>query len=516
VSGGRLRLAAAAGAFLLWSAGFIAQTSFVALDGHRHFCLFDDAMISLRYGWNLAHGHGLVWNPGGERVEGITNLLTTFTMALWSLLGDKDLAVLSSQIFGVACMLGTAAAAVGIAREVSRSEALRIGPVAASAGVLAYYPLAYWSLMGMETGLVAVLLSTATWLVLVRDGDARSSLALAVVLFLAWLARPDTVPAIATLLVYRGVRLREAAGSVRAAVREAALVAAACAGVSVARWSYYGAWVPNTYVLKMAGFPLAWRLRNGLAFLAPYWPSVLLPMVLAALAAIRLRSRRVQLLGGLFVVGLLAQIYVGGDAWPLWRMTAPYFPMLWVATLAGLAGLFARRERLLPLALTVILMLANRGFWSQWILCERPFDVEGNRVMVNIALLLSEVTTPDATLGVVRAGAVVYFSERPGIDFLGKSDRHVAALPGDLVGDPEHGRPSLPGHNKYDLRYSIEQLQPTYVSVAIWGRQDLRDFVRAHYAVVTSHGVPLVLRDGDPRVRWERVTRVSSPPAPSS
>jgi hypothetical protein len=60
-------------AFVIWSAGFIYRSSFMALDGARYFSLFDDAMISMRYAWNLSHGNGLVWNAG-ERVQGYTNL----------------------------------------------------------------------------------------------------------------------------------------------------------------------------------------------------------------------------------------------------------------------------------------------------------------------------------------------------------------------------------------------------------------------------------------------------------
>src|SRR5437870_1391035 len=51
----------------------IWRQSFLAIDGARYFNFADDGLITLRYGWNLAHGNGLVWNPG-ERVEGITNL----------------------------------------------------------------------------------------------------------------------------------------------------------------------------------------------------------------------------------------------------------------------------------------------------------------------------------------------------------------------------------------------------------------------------------------------------------
>src|SRR5512145_3515033 len=66
--------------FLYYAWKYIGATSFI-IDGTRYYVLFDDAMISMRYAYNLAHGNGLVWNPG-ERVEGITNPLWTGIMAL--------------------------------------------------------------------------------------------------------------------------------------------------------------------------------------------------------------------------------------------------------------------------------------------------------------------------------------------------------------------------------------------------------------------------------------------------
>lgn len=41
----------------------------------------EDAFISFRYAQNLLAGDGLVFNPGGQRVEGITNLLWTLSVA---------------------------------------------------------------------------------------------------------------------------------------------------------------------------------------------------------------------------------------------------------------------------------------------------------------------------------------------------------------------------------------------------------------------------------------------------
>src|SRR5436305_1204757 len=66
--------------FVVYAGLFIYRTSFV-VRGERYFSLFDDAMISMRYARNLAHGYGLVWNPGGERVEGFTNPLWVVYMA---------------------------------------------------------------------------------------------------------------------------------------------------------------------------------------------------------------------------------------------------------------------------------------------------------------------------------------------------------------------------------------------------------------------------------------------------
>ncbi len=73
------------GAYAVYAAIFIWESTFV-FEGTRYFTLFDDAMISMTYARNLAHGAGLVWNAGGERVEGITNLLWVIYMSFFHLL----------------------------------------------------------------------------------------------------------------------------------------------------------------------------------------------------------------------------------------------------------------------------------------------------------------------------------------------------------------------------------------------------------------------------------------------
>ncbi len=59
---------------------YIASTSFV-VENQRYFTLWDDAMISMQYARNLWEGNGLVWNAGGDPVQGFTNLGVTLAMA---------------------------------------------------------------------------------------------------------------------------------------------------------------------------------------------------------------------------------------------------------------------------------------------------------------------------------------------------------------------------------------------------------------------------------------------------
>src|SRR5215207_5947157 len=104
--GGREHLVAMgviAACFVAWASAFIYKSSFT-IDGKRYFCLFDDAMISMRYARNLAEGHGLVWNSG-EYVEGYTNPLMTLLMSLSNLLFKDVGAVLSVQVAGAGFVL---------------------------------------------------------------------------------------------------------------------------------------------------------------------------------------------------------------------------------------------------------------------------------------------------------------------------------------------------------------------------------------------------------------------------
>jgi arabinofuranosyltransferase len=507
--------------FLAWSGRFLAHASMRAIDGRRYFALFDDALISMRYAWNLSHGHGLVWNPG-ERVEGYSNLLTTLVMALATALFDRRLAALAIQALGVATVLLAAGLARGLARLATANDpetVRRALPPIAFAATLSIYPLAYWSFMGMETGLMTVLLLAALVAVerWAKGGDRGALIAIPLACGLASLGRPDGILFAALVLPAFAHAALGRVDPARARALTLGLVALTLvfpAAQLAFRLAYYGAALPNTYVLKLEGFPLGVRVANGIAFLAPLLPQIGV-LTLVTLVALVRRPDRAGAVAPAALVALAAyQIAVGGDPWRYWRIVTPALPL---ALIMGARAALRTCEaaRALPRPAGVVLATVATAAMTLWLDAaflpemtgaRRAYQYEANRDHVNAALALDSLTTPTARVGVFWAGGIPYYTMRPAADFLGKTDPHVARLAPDLSGAISwNGMSTIPGHNKYDLEWSIRHNQPDYVEGFAWGRQDLSRWAEQHYDSVTFHGVGLRLLRGSKAVRWERI-----------
>ena len=536
----RLIVPAVAIAFLLWAAVFIWRTSIVAIDGRRYFSLFDDAMISMRYAWNSAHGAGPVWNPG-ERVEGYTNPLMVLVMTAFCFLPDNRVAVVAVQFFGVFTVLATAwvtAILSGLLSDGPGLPAPRRIPWLVFAGVLAYYPLVFFSLMGMETGLAALLLATAACLAVMADrtGRLRYFVLLGVANGLMFLARPDTAIFAAVILLHGFIQARSSGRwrreSLQGSLIALAVFLAVAIGSRLLAYAYYGSLMPNTYLLKLDGVPLPVRLANGFAFIGHYISQTFPLLALCCAGMVIDTGRERWLLGLVPIFAVAYQVWVGGDPWPYWRIMASAYPLLLVTAVRTAEALartawhssgeraFSRKHPRLasvPLVVAAVILVAlgnaNRSFVREIIGIAEPYSVGDNRNNVNIAVAIREITTDDATIGVFWAGAIPYYSGRRAIDFLGKNDSYIASLPPDLSGAVSWaGISSMPGHNKYDLQYSIGLLQPTYVQGLRWGLQDLTAWGESgRYIPVTYKGVFLLLWNGSRQVRWENLGTASIP-----
>ncbi len=517
--------------FSLYSLIFIERTSFITFDGSRYFCLFDDAMISLRYGWNLAHGLGAVWNPG-ERVEGYTNPLMVLLMALVSLLFDKHLTVLVIQLLGIIVLLAIAYVMTLMVEElpldftVPQRDLLKLMAVL---GTLAYYPLVFWSLMGMETGLLCLTLAGSILLAFryARLGRRRDSNLAAFLLGLSYLSRPDSALVAGLVLAFLGYAIIRQTLPLNDKIIHIVITGGVYTSIIglhlLFRWLYYGELTPNTYTLKIGGMPLGERLRNGFGFIGLFvlesWPV----MILAGLSIFMFRSLQILLLVAIFF-GLIAyQVYTGGDPWIYWRILSPGMPLMWLVSSCVLLKLAAKLIQAKPdkvaehhkerwelglafAGLIVVLLYSNLRFLPEISGREPVFSVAGNQINTRIGLALADITRPQATLGVITAGSIIYYADRYAFDFLGKMDKKIANLPPDLSGSVGwNGMNSVPGHNKYDLNYSIGEKKPDFVEIFQWGRQNLGELEQKYYVKVFYAGVELEVRRDSAFILWNKL-----------
>ena len=499
-----------------WALAFIYRSSYVAMDGRLYFNLFDDAMISMRYAWNFSHGRGLVWNAGdAQRVEGYTNLLMTLMMSIATFLFEKRYAVLAVQLTGIIFTLGSAFFSFQIFQTIDskKSNSLKYFFLIA---VLLYYPLNYWSLMGMETGMLAFLLGAGILCSLkyVETLNQKHLWRMSASFGLAFLTRNDSLLFAVLAFLYVLQTLNKGRRHSYLFFAAGILYASFVLGQSSFRYFYYGEIVPNTYTLKLTGMPLLERLRNGWGFIKPFFKETSF-VLLFALAGLGLKFSLQKLyLFGFFLISVLYQIYVGGDPWNYWRIMAPTMPFLFILFFEGCAEALRFIPKLttgrasygIIFALTLLgLYLMDSRFLRQMSLVDLPYDNGAARKHVNIAIAINELTDEDAAIGVFWAGTIPYYADRPAIDFLGKSDRYIANLPPDLSGQMSWlGMNSVPGHNKYDLNYSIKKLLPTYVQEFEVGSQNLNDWGAEHYVNVKYMGIRLYLLKDSPHVDWAK------------
>jgi hypothetical protein len=279
------------------------------------------------------------------------------------------------------------------------------------------------------------------------------------------------------------------------------------------RYFYYGDIVPNTYTLKLVGMAMNERLRNGWGFILLFLKETGF-ILLAVIVGLTLKfSWKKLYLFGFFLISVMYQIYVGGDAWNYWRIMTPSMPLLFLLFAFAcfeIANRFPQTRRMSYLwaaALSVIgLCFADARFVKEFLLIDLPYQNNYAQAHVEEAIALNDLTDENATIGVFWGGTLPYYLDRKAIDFLGKSDRYIASLPPDVSGQSAgFGMNSMPGHNKYDLTYSIQTLLPTYVQEFDWGTQKLSTWAEDYYVRVKYNDAKLYLLKDSPHVRWDRV-----------
>lgn len=465
--------------------------------------LCDDAFISFRYAANLAHGHGLTYNPG-ERVEGYSNFLWTLFASVVVRLGGRPELVMPV----VSALLAILTVAIVMAW-VHRRQG---NPAYAGLLLAANTGFAAWGTSGLETALFTFLV-TAGCLAVASGLDARSTrpprlLLGAWLLSLASLTRPDglLVSACAgAFMLLQAVRRRLPWASWWS---WAALWTACVAPHLVWRHAYYGRWLPNSYAIKG---PALGSFVDGAAYLAGAFVHVHLALLALPIAiGIVLRTcrglapREAILLAWVVVPFLLYVCSTGGDWMPLYRFTVPMLPLVAVASGATLEAIAARlgqragRTAAAACALALFIpyvalnaagSLHEQEVWDRGEVTSVGASRLNVENMERIGGLLAQVCLPTDTLATSAAGIVPYRSGLYNVDLLGLNAPDLSQFRRRATHRPGH-RFLLAADRLHALRPQIlladpvVRPTPAHIGLSLDLEPPWRDRILADYTLV--------------------------------
>ena len=420
----------------LWiPATAIAALAFIrwGLPGATYEAGPDDAFITYRYAWNIAHDHGFVFNPGDPPVQGTSTPAYTLLLTVGTFITGADIPSLSVLIGGLASA-GCAALLVLLGSQLGYKSA-----GIAAALIFATSPFTSAYLRGMETPLYILLILGAFSATL----RGHQTLALTVAA-LAVLVRLDGLAVFAVALGYFGLSRRLA---------WAALVPAA--GLLGAWFTFatleFGSPVPASGLAKIAheatisgsfsliSRPFIYLLMPPVA-VSVYMALVAVLAVLALSPVVLIASRKSS--GALLAIWCV--LYVAGFvglglpsfSWYYAPIAIVFNLLVWGFleglrrfpghVVLGAASGMALLSLFLPLS-TSESLVSPPAYWAagQW---------------------LKEHAEPEATVAAYEVGMIGYVTNLKVIDLLGLTEPAARA----------HVR-------KGDYAWAIRDLNPTYI-----------------------------------------------------
>ncbi len=308
----------------------------------------DDAAITRSYSENIAHGHGFVYNIGGERVEGATSFLWTILVAIPYLFdGDVEYPILavttSLTIAAVFLALRLTARAVNDAPPIVAALAMIIAMV----GLPGFFIWSVWSMMeiGLWTVLCLLLLDQLSQLTEATDTPPRWNIAVFCAAIGLPLARPEGV-AVAVGLLVLAMFLRPRA--FRPLLVAILLSVASFAALIFGRMTYFGYPFPNTYYAKVSADRMQ-SISEGTKYLIdfvityPFAEVLLVGWIILLGFSLRrglkdmAPSYCTRILCAAFVFGILmSYVLLGGDHFAYWRF---YQPMMLIFALPAVIAL---------------------------------------------------------------------------------------------------------------------------------------------------------------------------------
>jgi arabinofuranosyltransferase len=403
----------------------------------------DDTYIHLRIARNWAAGAGPVFNAG-ERVEASSSPAWLALLTIGFRLGIPALALLTA--LEVLCAAWTGAATAWLAERCAGRSAAWIAPVLV--GVLPSFGV--WIGTGMETIMAAAVLATALAMAL-EARTPRGALGAGLLGALLVLVRQEAIVVVPVLgwLATRRTDPKERALSVGMFVFGSA---GPLAALLLARHAYFNAWVPNTYVAKVAGETVADRLL-GVVYVAKFVAIQIGLFALAAYALVR-PSERLRQVAVVLLVYLAAVMWTGGDHFYYSRLAVPTLPLLATLAAAGVVGMQGRWRMAAVAAIAVQIPWALFGTRNL-----AYAKVALTHTEYSAAIGASLAPLPEGTVATISIGGIGYASGRPILDLVGLADPVIARSP-RIPGAKR-------GHNHGNVEYVLGR-RPAFVIPIVW------------------------------------------------
>jgi hypothetical protein len=419
----------------------------------------DDAYITYRYAANINEGHGPVFNPGTEPVEG-------FSSPLWLLLlstGALILGIPSLPALGMGLGLTSFILCYGAIFYSPRKKRMAYnGGVIAEisdllpALLLTVFPAAvFYAVTGMES-----MLFLAALLFFFKAASRDIPLKWGLIAgFLACWIRPEGIwflPAMAFLLLGRGEpgKIRE-----KSNLLLAGSVILGNVTLIGARILIFKSLLPNTYFAKEPWLKAGWLYL--LETMSGDWAIFLL---LLALLGIWMGDRRHR---GYFMAGLswlVAVLIEGGDWMPAGRLLLPAFGLFLMAS----SGIFKNTSLPFPVrkkisanrviaSMVLIILLA-----TVFVNLKASLNIqEKARLSQNHSAFLERVLADwvsksgAQSIGTADIGIMGFFPRIEMVDFAGLTDKYIGRSPGFHL------------KKQFDLSYIFEKRKPDIILLRV-------------------------------------------------
>jgi len=546
-----------------------------SINNSRIISLFDDALISMSYAKTFSQTGNLVWFPGAEKVQGITNPLWTIILSGFHLISENLQYVILLVIFFNIVIINIVAFLVYklLEKLLPKNHYKHHIILGVAASIPFQYSYVYWTIRGLEVGFLSLILLLTLFLAFKNEKITFKNYVLISTLGCLGIAtRFDYFLihfSIMYFLIHRSYFEFKKNSNKLFNIGLLLPLLFCVFAILTFQKVYYGNFLPNTYYLKVVGYNKQDVVIRGFYSVLK---SFLMPIVFLIIVTIMVKRGTISKQAKdffhlsliIFLSVICYVIYVGGDAWETFGKTnrfisvaQPLYIILlgfgislflidrlvlkiysqWaiVAVLISTLGYGIRlnpfrysfafalavllvvsiffyillktrlSQKVLPLIFIICIISSNTLSIASWIISGGKDGMDASdRYNYQVASDINSILKENGKAAVLFAGSPIYFSDRGGVDLLGKNDTFIARQKPnftDHVG--EWNSTFYPGHNKWNFEHSIGKLNPDMIAQS-WGETTITVFGYAKFCLLNS-GRSYYLNPASDNVNWQNM-----------